>query len=142
MHKIKQERMMSAKKMINSVIIWSITILFTTTCKDTKQENENRTVFNYNEMAGIASLDPASANNLEDIWAVNQVYNGLVQLDDSLQVTASLAKRWAISDDGLTYTFILRDDVFMIINVLKKKKEEKLLQKILFFLLTDFMMLV
>jgi peptide/nickel transport system substrate-binding protein len=130
MHKIKLERMMSAKKMINSVIICSITILFTTTCKDNKQENENKTVFNYNEMAGIASLDPASANNLEDIWAVNQVYNGLVQLDDSLKVTPSIAKKWIISDDGLTYTFILRDDVFFHDNkCFEKEKGRKVTAK-------------
>ena len=104
--------MISAKKLIKSVMICIISILFATTCKDAKQENENRTVFNYNEMAGISSLDPASANNLEDIWGVNQVYNGLVQLNDSLQVTPCIAKRWTISDDGLIYTFVLRDDVY------------------------------
>ena len=104
--------MISAKKLIKSVMICIISILFATTCKDAKQENENRTVFNYNEMAGISSLDPASANNLEDIWGVNQVYNGLVQLNDSLQVTPCIAKRWTISEDGLIYTFVLRDDVY------------------------------
>ncbi|MCF8424070.1 MAG: ABC transporter substrate-binding protein [Bacteroidia bacterium] len=95
-----------------SVLIIITFLLFTIACKDNRNENEDRTVFNYNEMAGISGLDPASANNLEDIWAVNQLYNGLVQLNDSLQVVPCIAKRWDISDNGLTYTFILRKDIY------------------------------
>lgn len=99
-------------KFVKLTVLFLIIVATTTTCSDNKQENDNRTVFNYNEMAGISSLDPASANNTEDIWGVNQVFNGLVQLDDSLKVKPCIAKRWFLSDDGLTYTFILRDDVY------------------------------
>jgi peptide/nickel transport system substrate-binding protein len=83
-----------------------------TSCTNSNQEEDKRTVFNYNEMAGVTSLDPAMANNLENIWAVNQLFNGLVQMNDSLRVNPSIAKEWHISDDGLTYTFTLKDDVF------------------------------
>lgn len=81
-------------------------------CGGTKTEEDTRTVFNYNEMAGTTSLDPATANNLEDIWPVNQLFNGLLQMDDSLRVKPCIARDWRISEDGLTYTFILRNDVF------------------------------
>ena len=104
--------MIFAKKSSYSVLIIITFLLFTIACKDNRNENEDRTVFNYNEMAGISGLDPASANNLEDIWAVNQLYNGLVQLNDSLQVVPCIAKRWDISDNGLTYSFILRKDIY------------------------------
>jgi oligopeptide transport system substrate-binding protein len=104
--------MSPSTKLVRLVIICILTLAITTTCKNTTEDNENRTVFNYNEMAGISSLDPASANNTEDIWGVNQVFNGLVQLNDSLTVSPCIAKHWYISDDGLTYTFILRDDVY------------------------------
>ena len=87
-------------------------LFFFTTCHDKKTDEDTRTVFNYNEMAGITSLDPASANNLEDIWAVNQIFNGLVQMDDSLLVVPCIAKKWTISEDGLMYTFTLRNDVY------------------------------
>ena len=99
-------------KPIKLIVICLLTLTITNSCHNSKQENDNRTVFNYNEMAGISSLDPASANNTEDIWGVNQLYNGLVQLNDSLIVTPCIAKKWFVSDDGLTYTFILRDDVY------------------------------
>lgn len=73
---------------------------------------DRRSVFHYNESNGITSLDPAFARNLENMWAVNQLFDGLVQLDAQLEVQPSIAKAWSISDDGLTYTFTLRKDVF------------------------------
>ena len=63
-------------------------------------------------MAGISSLDPAAAKNFENIWAINQLYNGLVEMDDSLNVKPSIAKSWEIVNNGKTYIFHLRNDVF------------------------------
>ncbi len=72
----------------------------------------NKTVFRYNEAVGISSLDPAYAKDLANIWGCNQLYNGLVELDNKLKVKPAIAKEWTISEDGLIYTFNLRDDVF------------------------------
>ncbi|OYT10514.1 MAG: ABC transporter substrate-binding protein [Bacteroidetes bacterium 4572_112] len=73
---------------------------------------EGKTVFRYNESAGISSLDPAFARDQANIWADNQLFNGLVELDNKLYVKPSLAKSWIISDSGKTYTFNIRNDVF------------------------------
>lgn len=70
-----------------------------------------RKVFRYNESKGITSLDPAQARSMGNIWAVNQVFDGLVRLDEKLKVQPSIAKLWSISEDGLTYTFNLRNDI-------------------------------
>jgi len=43
---------------------------------------------------------------------VSHLYSTLVALDDSLNIVSDLAQSWSISDDGLIYTFHLRDDVF------------------------------
>jgi len=40
-----------------------------------------------------------------------KIYEGLLAFDKSLKPVPSLAKSWAVSDDGLTYTFQLQDDV-------------------------------
>ena len=74
--------------------------------------HEDKMIFRYNETAGIATLDPAFAKDQSIIWPCRQLYNGLIELDTALEVQPSIAKRWTISDDGLTYTFILRDDVY------------------------------
>lgn len=76
------------------------------------ESHSGRKVFRYNQASGISSLDPAFASDLANIWAVNQLYNSLLQLDDSLRIQPCIAKHYSISDDGLSYTFTLRDDVF------------------------------
>lgn len=75
-------------------------------------DGEDRKIFNLNIDQGITSLDPAFARNQTNIWGVNQLFNGLLQLNDSLQPIPSIAKSFKISADGMTYTFILREDVF------------------------------
>ncbi len=69
-------------------------------------------VFHYNQPNAVTSLDPAFARSQNNIWAVDHLYNPLVQLDDTLNIRPCLAKSWEVSDDGLTYTFHLRRDVY------------------------------
>ena len=78
----------------------------------TSESNLAKKFFRYNESGGITSLDPSSAKTTENIWAVNQIFNGLVQLNDKLEVIPCIAKGWEISDSGKVYTFHLRSDVF------------------------------
>ena len=79
----------------------------------TKQTNKftEAHVFRYNEHLNITSLDPAFAKDQRNIWAVHQLFNGLVQLDDSLHVKPAIAEKWTISEDGKIYEFTLRNDV-------------------------------
>src|SRR6266496_2430913 len=76
------------------------------------KRNYNKNIFHYNEQTGIASLDPAFAKNQSIMWAVHQLYNTLVEIDTALHIVPSIAKSWGISNDRLTYTFHLRNDVF------------------------------
>ncbi|MBP6432074.1 MAG: ABC transporter substrate-binding protein [Ferruginibacter sp.] len=75
-------------------------------------QHSNAKIFHYNESSGLTSLDPAFAKNKQVMWAVHQVYNTLVEIDSNMQIAPSLAKRWTISPDNLSFTFYLRDDVF------------------------------
>lgn len=95
-----------------TVFIGVVLAAFIFSCGKNNKDDDNRTVFSYNEMAGVTSLDPAKSNNTEDIWPVNQLFNGLVQMNDSLKVVPCIAKSWYVSEDGLMYTFTLRNDVF------------------------------
>ncbi len=76
------------------------------------QEHIGKTVFRYNESKGINTLDPAYARNQTLIWPVNQLFSGLVQLNDSLEIEPCIASDWIISENGLVYTFYLRNDVY------------------------------
>ncbi|MBK6609361.1 MAG: ABC transporter substrate-binding protein [Sphingobacteriales bacterium] len=86
-----------------------ILIFLSVSCQ--QKASEGGKVFRYNQSAGITSLDPAFAKDQANIWPINQIYNGLVQFDDALNLQPCLAKTWQISPDGLTYTFQLRTDV-------------------------------
>jgi peptide/nickel transport system substrate-binding protein len=77
-----------------------------------QQVNNKREVFHMNISAGLTSLDPAFSKDQATMWCDNQIFNGLVQIDEHLEVLPSIAKSWKISSDGLHYEFILRDDVF------------------------------
>jgi peptide/nickel transport system substrate-binding protein len=96
---------------IISILIYLI-FSVATSCTRSDHDQEVRTVFRYNESAGISSLDPAFTSNQANIWAVNQIFNGLVQLDDSLVIRPCIARSWKITGNGCIYTFYLRNDVY------------------------------
>lgn len=98
-------------KKILIILLFGI-IFILVSCTSNKEKEDKRTVFRYNESLGIATLDPAFARNQTIIWPVNQLYNGLVQLDDSLNILPCIAKTWEITEEGKCYRFILREDVF------------------------------
>ncbi len=63
-------------------------------------------------VAAITSLDPQlSQLGVCDSNAYMAIYNRLVAVDNTGAVVPQIATEWTISDDGLTYTFTLRDDV-------------------------------
>lgn len=83
-------------------------ILFS--CSEQKERPND--VFRYNESKGISTLDPAFAKSQTIIWPVSQLFNGLVQMNKETKLQACIAKDWYISEDGRSYTFNLRNDVF------------------------------
>jgi peptide/nickel transport system substrate-binding protein len=76
------------------------------------RSGQHKKIFHYNEVTGIASLDPAFAKNQSVMWAIHQLYNTLVETDDNLNMVPSLAKSWDVSADRKEYIFHLRTDVF------------------------------
>lgn len=98
------------KTLINYFYTISL-LFFLVSCENSSNNKINNLVFRFNEHKNIGSLDPAFAKDLSDINATNQLFNGLVQMDDSLNVKPCIAKYWKISKDALTYDFILRHDV-------------------------------
>lgn len=72
----------------------------------------DKKIFRYNETSGIATLDPAFAKNQSIMWAIHQLFNTLVEVDENMQLKPSLAKNWEFSDDKRNIVFHLRTDVF------------------------------
>jgi peptide/nickel transport system substrate-binding protein len=64
------------------------------------------------QIAEPKSLDPHAVTAVNDFRILMNVYDGLVRYKDgTLEVEPALAKSWAISDDGLTYTFELQEGI-------------------------------
>jgi oligopeptide transport system substrate-binding protein len=91
-------------------LLWLLAIPLIISCSG--KRHSDKKIFHYNQPEGISSLDPAFAKNQAIMWAVHQVYNTLVEVDQNLKIVPSLAKSWEISPDRLTYRFYLRNDVY------------------------------
>ncbi|KAA9037691.1 ABC transporter substrate-binding protein [Ginsengibacter hankyongi] len=99
-------------KFVNRNLRFILPVIFLFAFTSCQHHKKNKNIFHYNEQSGIATLDPAFAKNQSIMWAVHQIYNTLIQTDDSLNLIPSLAKSWDISNDNLTFIFHLRNDVF------------------------------
>jgi ABC-type transport system substrate-binding protein len=88
-----------------------LAVLCFISCETHISKFDDSQVFRYNEHANITTLDPAFAKDLRTIWVTNQLFNGLVQLDDSLHVQPDIASSWTISEDGEKYSFNLKKGI-------------------------------
>ena len=69
-------------------------------------------IFRLNVLRGDPNgLDPVLVDSKHADDIASQVFDKLIDLDDSLKLVPELARSWEISDDGLFYTFHLRTDV-------------------------------
>ncbi len=103
------------KPILKQIIIYlsiSCILISFFSCGNNSNINKDHLVFRYNEYASINTLDPAFSRTLQDNSVCNQLFNGLVQLDKDLNILPSIAKNWTISEDGLKYSFSLREDVY------------------------------
>lgn len=58
-----------------------------------------------------SSLAPWRSGDTNTHRVYNALYDNLVELQADLSIAPGLANTWEVSDDGLVYTFHLRDDV-------------------------------
>ena len=59
----------------------------------------------------IDSLDPHRATSTLSMQVWDQIYDTLLAFDEDGAAVPNLAKSWEVSDDGLSYTFMLQDGV-------------------------------
>ena len=95
----------------NCLIFVFFSLLFCS-CNVNNELDRDHLVFRYNEHRNISSLDPLFSKDLADIWATNQMFNGLVQIDADLNVRPAIAESWTVTDSAKTYIFKLRTDVY------------------------------
>lgn len=55
-----------------------------------------------------ATLDPARVRDIYSLSVTQQIFDGLVEFDNTLTILPALAQYWKASRDGLTWTFTLK----------------------------------
>ena len=56
------------------------------------------------------TLDPGKATGVPEATYLGEMFEGLTSLDKDGQPVPAAAEKWDVSEDGLTYTFHLRDN--------------------------------
>ncbi|MDB6179826.1 peptide ABC transporter substrate-binding protein [Paracoccus fistulariae] len=69
---------------------------------------ENQTL-NFWILDAFKSLDPQLTSSRTDSDMIRQLFEGLLNEDETGAMVPGVAESWEVSDDGLTYTFNLRD---------------------------------
>ena len=69
-------------------------------------------VFVYDLPGNPATLDPQTAVDEYARLVIANLFDGLLRMDSSGNVTTGAAVEYTVSDDLLTYTFNLREDIF------------------------------
>jgi peptide/nickel transport system substrate-binding protein len=96
----------------------ALTLLATAACGSDAGEGasaggwaEGPVTFVYASAIAPAHIDPALASDLNSYSVTRNLYDPLVWEDASFEPVPWLATEWATSEDGLTTTFTLREDV-------------------------------
>lgn len=69
-------------------------------------------IFKYDISGNPTTIDPQSATDDSALMVIENVFEGLLRLDENGDVAPAVAKSYTVSDDGKEYTFILREDVY------------------------------
>lgn len=86
-------------------------------------KSSNVNFFRYNEDANISTLDPAFVRNQAEIWASTQMFDALLEFDDSLNLIPCLAKNWEISENKKKIIFNLHSNFYFIGSNSQKQKK-------------------
>nr|WP_205091499.1 ABC transporter substrate-binding protein [Thalassobacillus pellis] len=75
-------------------------------------EGNGDNTFVFGRGADSTQLDPSKVTDGESIYVTNQIYDTLVRYkQEGTEVKPALATEWKVSDDGLKWTFQLREGV-------------------------------
>ncbi len=79
-----------------------------TACKDDGLDAVMKFIISSNPK----TLDPQQANELNSNIIIENIYMGLMKVSADGTIGCGVAESYTVSDDGLVYNFILRQDVF------------------------------
>ena len=77
-----------------------------------REQDGSGYIFKYDIAANPATLDPQTANDSSAHEIIANLFEGLLKVDSEGEIQGAVAESYEVSDDGLVYTFKLREDVY------------------------------
>lgn len=68
-------------------------------------------IFRIGSSTGFDTFNALTTNSMEVYEWLNLCYDSLIAFDDDYNAVPRAAEKWTVSEDGLTWTFYLRDDI-------------------------------
>ena len=86
-------------------------LLFLTGCGEANiPDSDPAREINYYILVSPNNLDPQTTFYVENMDVISGFTEGLMKMNENGMVAPGIAERYEVSDDGLTYTFYLRED--------------------------------
>jgi len=103
---------MKRNKLVSILSLVLVLALVTTGCASGSkgESGAKNNEFRMNLASEPPSLDPAQATDQVSFTIINAIYEGLTIIDENGDVQPGIAEKWAVSEDGKTYTFTIRSD--------------------------------
>lgn len=94
--------------LITAVMILNVLAIFT----GCEEDDGSGHTFKYNLASNPQNLDPQLASDESSIMVIENIMSGLVKKGSDGSIQPDATKSYTISDDGLVYTFELKDDIY------------------------------
>lgn len=103
---------MKFNRKIKAIVLSLLTAAAALTLPACSKDDGTGYIFKYDISSNPKTLDPQTANDSSAYEIIANMFDGLLRVDNDGTVQNAVAKSYTISDDGLVYTFDLRDDVY------------------------------
>lgn len=104
---------MKTRRLLGMILSSTIFITITASCSNKEETTiskvKARDTIRIDVGTEAPSLDPNKAEDVTSIRILQDLFEGLVDFDQSNKILPGMAYKWDISADGKTYTFHLRD---------------------------------
>lgn len=71
--------------------------------------NAEPKILRTNNSSEPGTLDPALAQGTHESWVLDHTFEGLMKKSETGEIVPGMASKYEMSEDGLTYTFTIRD---------------------------------
>ena len=97
------------KRKLLFLLFTALVVALSVSCASLAADRDN---VNLALVGVVSSLDPTTTSLTVDLEVFHQIYEPLMYIDDFSVPHARVATDYTVSDDGLVYTFTIRDDGF------------------------------